>query len=227
MAELPIVPDSNNVPYHRGRDFDLGDFICQALGTRRFFITRAKAWYMQGRRYYHSFDHALDVASEVMMAGFDVFLEHPQELLVAAIYHDAIYVPGAKDNEERSADLAVAEMKEMEMTDIDAEYVARLINLTSKHFTDVHLSDEEAIFMDADIHGFAAPWDIFGELQESIDSEFLISGERAAVAKGRDAFLVSILNSEHIFYSKRGRKLYEPIARKNLQRYLDLGAGAA
>ena len=156
-----------------------------------------------------------------MLAGYEVSIENPHELLLAAIYHDAVYVPGANDNEANSAAVARREMAEFEMNNIDRKYVEHLIRLTAKHFTDLDLSDEEAIFMDADIHGFAAPFDIFNHLQESIDREFLMVSSLQDVRENRDKFLAGLLERPTIFYSKRGREIYEPNARANLKRYLD------
>ncbi len=215
------LAQKTDVPYARGRDLKIESFICRILGVSKYFITRAKAFHLDPPRHYHTFDHALDVAAEVMLAGYEVSIEHPHELLLASIYHDAVFVPGAKDNEAKSGKLAVREIAEFEMEDIDKEYVEHLIRLTAKHFTDLDLSDEEAVFMDADIHGFAAPFDIFCHLQDGIDREFLMVSSHQEVRENRDKFLASLLQRSSIFYSKRGREIFEKTARANLKLYLD------
>jgi len=223
MPDQPIVPRSNNVPYTEGRNFLLGDFICRIIGTRRYLITRAKGWHMDPPRHYHTFDHALDVAAEVMLAGYDVFIEHPREMLLAALFHDAVYIAGAKDNEEKSARVALDEIEVLEIKDIDTERVAKLINNTSKHFTDVNLSDEEAIFMDADIHSFAAPWEIFVSTQENVAKEFYADDTEDAIRQAKlnqIKFLSFVLELPHIFYSKRGRRVHEATTRENIERFI-------
>ena len=244
MPDLPTIPGTD-VNYVRGRDFSLEDHICRIIGVRRFFLTRAKGWYMANddQRYYHTFDHALDVASEVIhlsLVGPGGIAHcsrthHLKELLIAAIYHDAIYVPGeGGKNEAESAKVAVEEIEKMEI-DCDSNYVSHLINETANHFktvkrdyVDVERSKDRHTLMDADIHSFAAPFDIFVETQEHIFREFVAAGTpRDEASANQDKFLAFVLGLDRIFYSVRGVMLYEDIARDNIKRYLALGTSKA
>ena len=197
-------------PYFRARDSSFKDFLCRILGMRKYFMTRIVARHMaDGQRHYHVFDHAIDVAGEILLASFSGFtVEHPHELLVAALYHDAAYVPGDKDNEEKSAEFARREMAEFDLS-VDRDYVGRLIWLTSKHFTD------------ADIHGLAAPYEYFVKHQEDVMAEFLPTSNHQDVADNQVKFLSALVQKPHIFYSKRARRLCDPIARENIKRWLD------
>ena len=240
MPDLPTYPGTD-INYVRGRDFSLEDQICRIIGVRRFFITRAKGWYIANddSRYYHTFDHAMDVAAEVIDAclmGYPGPLgnwrtSHLKELVIAAIYHDAIYVAGeGGKNEAESAKVAVEEIAKMEI-DCDSDYVAQLINETANHFkvvkrdyVDTERAQDRHILMDADIHSFAAPWDIFVDTQEQIFKEFIDAGTPRKVAiDNQDKFLASVLKIDRIFSSQRACRLYEQIARDNITRYLALG----
>src|SRR4029078_7917218 len=51
----------------------------------------------------------------------------------AILWHDAIYQPGQRDNERRSAKLARSELTSCGVDHADVEEVVRLIRLTEKH----------------------------------------------------------------------------------------------
>ena len=241
MPELDKYPGTD-INYVRGREFDLADFICRIIGVRRFFITRAKGWYMSGStRHYHGFGHAMDVAAEVIHACLmgnpgpthRWRTSHLKELLIAAIYHDAVYVAGeGGKNEAESAKVAVEEIEKMEI-DCDSDYVAYLINETANHFkvvphdpshVDVERSKDKNILLDADIHSFAAPFDIFVDTQEQIFQEFVSAGTpRKTAIENQNKFLASVLKLDRIFNSVRGYELYEAVTRENIIRYLALG----
>src|SRR5262245_1783944 len=64
---------------------------------------RAEALYAEGVRGYHSFQHALDVLDRVDKVQRNIgFMDH-DAVRFAALYHDAVYVAGAMDNEYQSA----------------------------------------------------------------------------------------------------------------------------
>jgi predicted metal-dependent HD superfamily phosphohydrolase len=240
MPDLPTYPGTD-INYVRGRDFSLEDQICRIIGVRRFFMTRAKGWYFANSegRHYHTFDHALDVAAEVIDAclmGYPGPLgnwrtSHLKELVIAAIYHDAVYVAGENGkNEAESAKLAQSEIMDLEI-DCNSDYVAQLINETANHFkvvkrdyVDTERAKDRHILMDADIHSFAAPWDIFVDTQEQIFKEFIDAGTpRKDAIDNQNKFLASVLKIDRIFSSQRACQLYEQITRDNITRYLALG----
>ena len=241
MPEQDTYPGTD-INYVRGREFDLQDYICRIIGVRRSFITRAKGWYMVGSgRRYHTFGHALDVAAEVIHSclvgspglAHCLRTHHLKELLIAAIYHDAVYVAGeGGKNEAESAKVAVEEIGKMEI-DCDSNYVAYLINETANHFkviphdpsrVNVERSKDKHVLMDADIHSFAAPFDLFVNTQEQIFEEFVNAGTPRDVAiENQNKFLASVLKLNRIFSSQRGYQLYEKTTRDNITRYLALG----
>src|SRR5688500_725542 len=58
--------------------------------------------YAEPHRHYHTLEHV--VACLKWLDRFREVAEHPEEVELALWYHDAIYVPGAGDNESRSAE---------------------------------------------------------------------------------------------------------------------------
>ena len=93
---------------------------------------RARRDYDSAGRHYHDRRHLDDCLEKLeQVADLD---EHARRLLRWAIlWHDAIYDPGRKDNEERSAERARRELVECGVGDDDSSEVARLILLTKNH----------------------------------------------------------------------------------------------
>jgi len=65
------------------------------------FYHELKAKYGESHRYYHTWDHVLDLIDQVMDQYHHYF---DNDLLLSILFHDAIYNPRDKDNEEKSAE---------------------------------------------------------------------------------------------------------------------------
>src|SRR5262249_3930427 len=59
--------------------------------------------YGTGPRAYHNWTHVLDMIRWFHEVARDVGWQKPREVFLALLFHDAVYVAGAADNEERSA----------------------------------------------------------------------------------------------------------------------------
>ena len=93
---------------------------------------RARAAYSEPHRHYHDQRHLDDCLVE--LADVRGLSERNRRLLKWAIlWHDAVYDPGTRDNEQRSAEQAEFELTRCGVADEDAAEVARLIRLTEKH----------------------------------------------------------------------------------------------
>ena len=85
-------------------------------------------------RHYHDVVHLLAVIEQFHAVADDVGWIHPHEVFLAVLFHDAIYVPGAHDNEARSAVLArEAIARFFPQASLDVPFVERLIHLTARH----------------------------------------------------------------------------------------------
>jgi len=86
------------------------------------------AAYAEPHRHYHTAQHL-----EECFAHFDEIdplAEHPAEVALALWFHDAVYVPGASDNEARSAEWAARALAGAGAPEARAHEVARLVRLT-------------------------------------------------------------------------------------------------
>jgi len=129
------------------------------------------ARYNEPWRFYHNADHMLSVLKNVMADGQSKF--DPSQLVcaaIAAIYHDAVYFPGAADNEKRSADMFAHDSKESILSDVEKEQIVSAIMATKEHESSDPVS---RVLIDADMNELLTS--DFGQLiqmEEKIAAEF-------------------------------------------------------
>lgn len=210
-----------NMIIRDGLHMDIEGFLKRATGITTEDLLKCKTAYDSPGRHYHHFRHAIFVAAEAIMAHCCEPFEKPREVLVAALYHDAIYRPGTPDNELNSALLMRDHLASYEYLDLD--YAAHLIVLTAKHFKHEpgSLSADDAKFLDCDLVSLAYPWDDFLRQNDQLDQEGIDAGLPADMVKEfRGPFLKSILERDHIFSSPRCVMEYEAKARENIERLI-------
>ncbi len=91
------------------------------------------------------------------------------------LYHDAIYHAGRKDNEARSAQLALQAIAQApELAAVDAARVGQLILLTARHgeLGPQDVDAEAALFLDCDMAILAAPEPVFAAYDRGVADEY-------------------------------------------------------
>jgi predicted metal-dependent HD superfamily phosphohydrolase len=184
---------------------------------------RLIAAYALPPRAYHSFAHVLEVAAHWQDVQQRLMWQKPRETFCAVLYHDAIYVAGSSDNEERSAEWARGELDGLE---VDRDEVARLIVLTASHgkLSPGDVDRDTALFLDCDMAILGAPAERFAEYQRQIREEYAAIPDDLFRA-GRSRFLERVLNSERIFLSDDFHRRFDARARANLAEALTDGDG--
>jgi predicted metal-dependent HD superfamily phosphohydrolase len=175
---------------------------------------RARAEYASLGRRYHDQRHLDDCLGKLEQVT-DLEPRERRLLRWAILWHDAIYDPRRRDNEERSAGRARGELEKCGVEAADAAEVARLILLTKSHR--------------------AEPVDRLGALIVSIDLSILGSapdGYRGYVAavreeyghlpdedwrSGREAVLYALLAADPLYPDAGFRAALEPQARRNIE----------
>lgn len=179
--------------------------------------------YADPPRAYHSFAHVSEVLThaDTVLAGPG--FTHPAELYAAILFHDAIYVPGAKDNEARSADLAVQRLPAF-LPALDVARVRELILLTARHGTlDPTTLDADARhFLDCDMAILGAAPAAFDAYDAAIRQEYQGHLNPILYAFGRRRFLSKLLDAPRIFLSDFFHTRLDAPARDNLRRALRL-----
>jgi len=176
-------------------------------------VERARARYAEPHRRYHTFSHVV-ACREARDAITKATLP---EVDLALLFHDAIYDPLRADNEARSAELLVEEGRRAWMHEALLQRAAALVLATR---LDAEPESEEAcVVRDADLSILGAAPDVFDAYERDVRAEYAFADD-ATFALGRAAILEGILSRGEIYETKRGRALWEPRARANLERSL-------
>lgn len=168
--------------------------------------------YREPHRAYHDLGHLAHVFAELdAVPLWDPAVEW------AAWYHDAVYRPGKRDNERRSAVLARAALEEVGLRHL-ASRVVQLIEATATH--DARSDDTVAqLFLDADMAILGAAPATYERYARGIRREH--RGVPAFLyARGRHHFLRDVLARRSIFLTDHFQRRYEQSARENLRREL-------
>ncbi|KAF1015976.1 MAG: hypothetical protein GAK31_01460 [Stenotrophomonas maltophilia] len=174
-------------------------------------------------RAYHHFGHARAVLQHCQQVAQGPGWQQPAEVYLAALYHDAVYEAGRKDNEARSAELArLAVARWLPEAGIDVERVVQLIALTARH-GELGVDDvdaEAALFLDCDMAILAAPTAVFDAYDQGVAEEYAGVVPGFLYRAGRKRFLKALLGRPRIFLSDWFHARCDAAARDNLRRRL-------
>ena len=184
-----------------------------------------RARYAEPHRRYHGVAHlnaVLDHIDELVEAGDDA-----DTLRLAAWFHDAVYDPERADNEEISAQLAEGLLPAFKIApDVVAE-VARLVRLTATH--EPAADDRHgAVLCDADLAVLASGPAAYTDYAVGVRLEYAFLDDQT-FARGRRDMLRRLSERPALFSTRKGRRLWEADARKNVTteiRLLDAMIGA-
>ncbi len=178
--------------------------------------------YGTGPRAYHNWTHVLDMIRWFHEVARDVGWRQPREVFLALLFHDAVYVAGAADNEERSARQAREAIKRwLPDSGIDVERVANLIQRTAHHgsWRKEEVAPDEALFLDCDMAILGGDSATFDAYEEAIAREYAAL-DPASFRAGRRQFVECLLASDRIYLSSYFHDRLEAMARQNLIRSL-------
>jgi predicted metal-dependent HD superfamily phosphohydrolase len=184
-------------------------------------VAALQASYATPPRAYHNFAHVEEVLHHYEDVASGPGWNQPMEVRLAVLYHDAIYEPGHKDNEARSAELAVAHIGQwLHDQGIDAARVAELINLTARHgsLSPGDVDRDAALFLDCDMAILAADATTFAAYDRGIAAEYRGHVPAWLFKLNRRRFLKALLAKERIFLSDWFHERLDAQARINLRR---------
>ena len=171
--------------------------------------------YRSPDRHYHNLDH-LDEMFRVVgrLAGITDDL---RTVHLAIWFHDAVYDSRAKDNESRSADLAVKLLGGAGVPHSDLEKLVRLIEATAHLSQSQPAADRDtALLLDADLSILGSPPPRYREYESAIRAEYSWVPD-AEYARGRTAALEQFLARPRLFQSDVMHTEYDEQARMNLR----------
>ncbi|MCC8988850.1 MAG: hypothetical protein LM523_14255 [Candidatus Contendobacter sp.] len=170
-------------------------------------------FYSEPHRHYHTLAHIRHCLREFDRAA--AFMDHADSVEMALWFHDAIYIPGAMDNERRSANL----FREWSAgTGAVADFQERISDLVmaTTHRTPPPWRDGQFI-VDIDLSSFGLPWD------DCEQDGRLIRAECAHLTDdqyypGHLRFLRALQNRPVFFFTDFFEQHYGQTARDNVNR---------
>lgn len=168
------------------------------------------AMYAEPHRAYHNGEHVAEC-----LAWLDQILdlaERPSELAIAIFFHDAIYTPGASDNEARSAELFERLARQAQIPVDVTKRVVALIESTAAH---AETEGDGALLNDIDLAILGAPPERYARYEQDVRAE-LAFVQDAAYQAGRAQLLRRFLGRDRIYRTSRLAGLLEEQARNNL-----------
>lgn len=127
-----------------------------------------RAAWQEAQRHYHGLQHLSECLD--LLRAYRTLALHPDELVLALWFHDAVYDPRAKDNEQRSADWATRALSE---AGVDPGVVARIhaLVLDTAHAAEP-ATDDARLLVDIDLAILGAAPARFAEYEKQVRAEY-------------------------------------------------------
>mgnify|MGYP003403413927 CR=1 FL=1 len=196
------------------------------MNTHAFkLVTLTLKKHMGNNLSYHNSTHVSRVVERALYL-FDTSNQKYMEdykaaLIIAALGHDIIYIPGSTYNEAASADYVVylmskfSEFNESPVKDKVKNLI--LGTAISEHLSEAEQTPLQNILLDADLVAMADPYPDFERTQLSILAENL--GDSSSIPKMKD-FLQLFLNKKKIYRCNQIDS-FESSARVNIEMFLN------
>ena len=138
-------------------------------------------------------------------------------------FHDAVYLPWRRDNEQRSADMAARSAMRLNLGEPFARRAHALVMATAHLAGGAHDASDPAIdwVLDIDLGILGTPPEVYDRYEHDVRREYFFVLPRAW-RTGRAAVLRHFLDQPVIYRTTHFRDRLEHQARSNLQRSLDL-----
>lgn len=171
------------------------------------------ARYDEPHRHYHTLQH-LDACLRHLPA-LRSQARHPDEILLALWFHDAIYEIGAADNETRSADWAAQAVADAGVKPDVTRRIHALV-MATRH-DGAPQSGDQQVLLDVDLAILGAPADVFDRYELQIRAEYQSVAE-PAFRSNRCRILQGFLARQRIYHTPLFFAQRETQARTNLTR---------
>lgn len=168
--------------------------------------------YDKKQRKYHNLTHL-----EELFNHFDVYIESlntPDEVAFAIFYHDIVYSIWEKDNEEKSAELAVRRLSDIV---ISSDTIYKHIIATKTH---EGITNDAKFMIDFDLAILGQSEEVYQKYAKLIRQEYRLIPSMI-YKKGRIQVLQHFLDKKTIYQTDTFINLYEENARKNIQNELN------
>lgn len=174
--------------------------------------------YSEPQRAYHTMEHISELVEHLRLANEHGCIKDPVAIGFALFFHDIVYDPKAKDNEEQSV-AAFSQFCDAAHTfqKSQIDKICDVIIATKDHVRTPVTADSDVLhFLDMDLGILAAPHSRFVEYGRQIRAEYSHLDDCTFVA-GRTAVLKHFLGVTPLFKTTFFQHRWETLARKNLE----------
>jgi predicted metal-dependent HD superfamily phosphohydrolase len=170
--------------------------------------------YGEPHRHYHTLNHIRHCLREFDRAA--ALMDDPNAVEMALWFHDAIYQPGAKDNEWRSAEL----FRQWSDGRVDPAFPQRVRDLVmaTTHRESPGRGDA-GLVVDIDLSSFGLPWEACEQDGRLIRAEFAGTADDQYYP-GQLRFLRALQGRPTFFCTEFFQQRYEWVARENVARII-------
>ena len=193
-------------------DNSLQPFSANPTDADRLFGDLVAA-YSSGDRFYHNLAHIQQVLEAISQARS--LARNLPEIQLAAWFHDVIYNPKAKDNEDRSAEYAAAVLDRLNLPTEAIANIKTLI-LTTRTHQPLPENIDSQIFLDADLSILGSSDSDYQAYTRAIRQEYAWLSDRE-YRDGRLRILQNLWQRQRLYHTPQFFVCWEQQARKNLQ----------
>jgi predicted metal-dependent HD superfamily phosphohydrolase len=182
----------------------------------RTLLDRLLARHREKHRRYHTAAHVAWVIRHVDELAAVEPIDHLDEVVAAAFYHDAVYEPAYPANERASARLARRDLTSIGWDADTVERVASMIEATEHGATDAGgVTGDTAVLLDADLATLGADPAGYSTYVTGVRAEYRhVTDDEWRT--GRAAVLEGFLQRPTIYSTPTARDRWETRARANL-----------
>jgi predicted metal-dependent HD superfamily phosphohydrolase len=204
--------DENGLSFLRGQWWGiLGRYSVDEAGKEGSFKLLA-AKYSEPHRAYHNLSHI-----EALLRLSDSLKSKIQNYDIVSFsiwFHDLIYVTRKSDNEEKSAEIAVGSLTELNIP-LETINTVRDFILATKDHSARDLSEDLKLFLDLDLSILGTPEEIYKKYSNAIRKEYSwVPG--FLYRQSRKKILQNFLSRERIYLTEELFERFESAARKNI-----------
>lgn len=178
--------------------------------------------YREPHRAYHTATHIMMVLRHVHDITAASAADPSPELVVAALYHDAIYDPRSTDNEAKSAHIAARDLGGVGWSADRSAVVADLIMATAAHIGAAPAQrageppSDTAVLVDADLAILGADPSTYQAYVNGVRTEYGFVDDDGW-RSGRGAVLQRFLDADRLFTTEHMSSRLEHRARANIE----------
>ncbi|WP_223270886.1 HD domain-containing protein [Subsaximicrobium wynnwilliamsii] len=181
------------------------------------YWTTIELFYTAEGRHYHNLNHIYNLLLQA--EAIKEYISDYDALRFAIWYHDIICKATKGNNETKSAEFAINQLKATNFSKNRMEIVQNLIKSTQKHKVICPDNTDNAFLLDMDLSILGNDWSSYQSYIQNIRKEYAIYPD-LIYKSGRKKVLQQFLKQERIYITKHYFERFEKQARLNIEREL-------